>query len=131
MSSLFVAFFALTGFVFSGLLIWHKAPGHTAVNWIGASLAMVNAAFFFLFGMIFYATDFQDFFKGVPMAIRTVLVLPLLAVILTIALASLTLRGRLTGVIGLKATITPVLSVAVSLMLFWWLNYWNLLGFHY
>lgn len=84
----------------------------------------------FLIGMVIVLGDTLRMY-GVPPLLPFVLVLPLLAVVLTIGALGFTVlvwRNRYWGVIG---RVHYTLVTLMSLAFIWFLNYWNLLGFRF
>ena len=89
----------------------------------------LHLMFFVLFGALFYVTDTQDLFKGVSLALRATLILPLVSVVLMVLSTTLVLRALLRRSINAVAGTFHALFIVSSVAFFWWLNYWNLLGF--
>ena len=130
----FVLFFPGSILAFGGRLIWFRSHHPNArasgrIAWIGLLAALSNLLFFVLFGAFFYITDTQALFKGVPLALRATLILPVVSVVLIVVPTTLVLRALLRKSINAAAGIYPALFIISSVAFFWWLNYWNLLGF--
>lgn len=99
-------------------------------RWVAGGMSALYVLF--LIGMVIVLSDTQSIMYGVlPPLLPFVLVLPLLAVVLTIGALGFTVlvwRNRYWGVIG---RVHYTLVTLMSLAFIWFLNYWNLLGFRF
>lgn len=99
-------------------------------RWVAGGMSALYVLF--LIGMVIVLSDTQSIMYGVlPPLLPFVLVLPLLAVVLTIGALGFTVlvwRNRYWGVIG---RVHYTLVTLMSLVFIWFLNYWNLLGFRF
>ena len=99
-----------------------------------AYLITWGASPLFIVGVISLAVVFRDPYKvtfGIPIELKVILVLPLLAVVMTVGTLIYTLviwksgKGSIGGRIYYSAV---MIALIVAL---WQLNHWKLLGFHY
>jgi hypothetical protein len=98
-------------------------------HWVAGGMSALYLLF--LIGMVIVLSDTQSIMYGVPPLLPFVLVLPLLAVVLTIGALGFTVlvwRNRYWGGIG---RVHYTLVTLMSLPFIWFLNYWNLLGFRF
>lgn len=96
-------------------------------RWVAGGMSALYVLF--LIGMVIVLSDTQSLMYGVPPLLPFVLVLPLLAVVLTIGALGFTVlawRNRYWDMIG---RVHYTLVMLMSLAFIWFLNYWNLLGF--
>lgn len=98
-------------------------------RWVAGGMSALYVLF--LIGMVIVLSDTQSLMYGVPPLLPFVLVLPLLAVVLTIGALGFTVlawRNRYWDMIG---RVHYTLVTLMSLAFIWFLNYWNLLGFRF
>jgi hypothetical protein len=85
----------------------------------------------FLVGMVIILSDIYSIMYGIPPLLPFVLVLPLLAVVLTIGALGFTVLAWKNRYWGVAGRVHYTLVTLVSLAFIWFLNYWNLLGFRF
>ena len=105
-----------------------------------AYLITWGASLLFIVGVISLAVVFRDPYKvmfGIPIALKVILVLPLLAVVLLLAVVmtigtliyTLVIWKSGKGSIGGRIYYSAVMIALIVAL--WQLNHWKLLGFHY
>ena len=98
-------------------------------RWVAGGMSALYVLF--LIGMVIVLSDTTSLMYGVPPLLRFVLVLPLLAVVLTIGAMGFTVLAWKNRYWGVAGRVHYTLVTLVSLAFIWFLNYWNLLGFRF
>jgi hypothetical protein len=86
---------------------------------------------FFLLGLMAVTSDPLTLAFGVPPLLKTILIFPIAAAILTIGMLIYTFLAWKKKYWTACARLHYTLVVLASLTFIWFLNYWNLLGFNY
>jgi CubicO group peptidase (beta-lactamase class C family) len=98
-------------------------------RWVAGGMSALYVLF--LIGMVIVLSDTTSIMYGVPPLLRFVLVLPLLAVVLTIGAMGFTVLAWKNSYWGVAGRVHYTLVTLASLAFIWFLNYWNLLGFRF
>jgi CubicO group peptidase (beta-lactamase class C family) len=95
------------------------------------TLAITVLALVFIAGMVvFLLTGIQNLAYGtIPLLITVILAIPLLLIALTLGEAALTFLPQAGGTVAMRST--TALTALTTLAFLIWLNYWNLLGWHF
>jgi CubicO group peptidase (beta-lactamase class C family) len=130
-------------FFLSALIVWpvnalrnslkgkHKASTLRArqARWVAWGMSALYVLF--LVGMVIILSDIYSIIYGIPPLLPFVLVLPLLAVVLTIGALGFTVLAWKNRYWDVAGRVHYTLVTLVSLAFIWFLNYWNLLGFRF
>jgi hypothetical protein len=98
-------------------------------HWVVGGMSALYVLF--LIGMLIVVSDITSLTYGISQLLRFVLVLPLLAVVLTIGALGFTVLAWKNRYWGVAGRVHYTLVTLVSLAFIWFLNYWNLLGFRF
>lgn len=98
-------------------------------RWVAGGISALYVLF--LFGMVIVLSDIQSISYGVPPLLPFILVLPLLAVVLTIGALGFTVLAWRNSYWGIIERVHYTFVTLMSLVFIWSLNYWNLLGFRF
>jgi CubicO group peptidase (beta-lactamase class C family) len=85
----------------------------------------------FLMGMFSALSDYMELIFGVPPQLKILLILPILAVLLTIGALFFAYVGWKNKYWTVCGRVHYTLVVLASLVFLWFLAYWNLLGFNF
>ena len=100
-----------------------------SVGKINLAIALLTLFFLTSFGLILLKTDPYQFNYGIPLILKSVLILPFIIIVLVLSSVYLLIRA-----IRLKQVGFWKLNFAVSIAAVFfiaWLYYWNLIGFNY
>jgi hypothetical protein len=114
------------------------------INWLGKSTKEVHRVSKILWwiilaisglNVIFIAVMFLTFGDqlrlGIPVTYYVLLCIPILTVLLTLVLLGGTVLSWVRRYGSLLMRLAYVVIVINSIVFFWWVNYWNLLGFQF
>jgi CubicO group peptidase (beta-lactamase class C family) len=111
-----------------------KEPGRGIPDRKTRQFAIMVSALNLLFLMGFIALLAvlgQKLAVGIPWILTAVLAIPIFSLICLLILLYLGIRTRLNRNWKISGRIQYIVLVATSIVFFWFLNYWNLLGFKY
>jgi cytochrome bd-type quinol oxidase subunit 2 len=98
-------------------------------RWIAGVMSMLFVLF--VLGLVGILSDQMNVMFGVPPLLKILLILPLISVVLaigTLIVAFLAWKNKCWSGCG---RLHYTLVVLAALVFIWFLNYWNLLGFHF
>ena len=106
-----------------------ETKGPRSARWL---VGVIGALYFlFVIGLLMALSDPMELMFGVPSTLKVFLVFPIISAVLTIGALIYTVlawkKKYWTGCARLHFT----LIVLASLVFIWFLNYWNLFGFHF
>lgn len=96
------------------------------------SVGVMGALYFlFIIGLLMALSDPMELMFGVPSALKVFLVFPIISAVLTIGALIYTVLAWKKKYWSGCARLHFTLIVLASLVFIWFLNYWNLFGFHF
>jgi hypothetical protein len=96
-----------------------------------AAAGSAAGLFFVVMFVIVLMGDTSEFLYGVPLSFRLLILVPLVFVGLLIAIIATTARALRAGPVGRLASLHQVIIILAMVSLFWFLNQWNLVGWHF
>ena len=106
-------------------------PFSRVSRWLAFVVAALDLLALGVFLVLFTGSGWDTIAYGQMSTINIMLVAWLLAAVLTIVLAAMTVLAWRKGFWGLTARVHYTLVALAALAFVWFLNYWNLLGFRY
>lgn len=134
----------ITTLVFLSVLLWplgalkrrlcrvsyYGSPAPKTARWLAGGMSALCLVFL-VGGGILLSDPNKYFITGIPFAFKVLLLLPLIAALLAVAVLVFTCLGWLKSYwIGCSRVHYTVILLAFVVFL-WFLNYWNLLGFQF
>jgi hypothetical protein len=95
--------------------------------WVTLAISGLNVAFI----AIMFLTFGMQLRLGIPATYYVLLCIPMLTGLLTLVLLGGTVLSWVRGYGSLPMRTANVIIVMNSFVFLWWVNYWNLLGFHF
>jgi len=95
--------------------------------WITLAISGLNV----LFISVMLLTFGMQLVLGIPATYYVLLCVPILTALLTLVLLGGTVLSWVRGYGSLLMKLANVVIVMNSFVFLWWVNYWNLLGFHF
>jgi CubicO group peptidase (beta-lactamase class C family) len=106
-----------------------KEDAPRSARWLSGMMGILYL--FFLFGLVIVFSNIIEFFYGVPHLFKVILVFPLLSTVLTIGVLIFTFLAWKNKYWSVCGRLHYTLVALASLAFLWFLDYWNLLGFHF
>jgi len=100
-----------------------------SARWIAGVMSMLLVLF--VLGMATVLSDQMNIMFGVPPLVKILLVLPLISVVIAIAALIVTVLAWKKKYWSWCSRLHYTLVVLAALAFIWFLNYWNLLGYHF
>jgi len=98
---------------------------------INFSIALLIILFLVLIAFVLIKTDPQEFFYGIPLLLKIVLVLPFLIILLEVISVWLMIKNWRSKELSTIGLIYQTTITVAALTFIPWLMYWNLIGFNY
>ena len=85
----------------------------------------------FLVGFVAVMSDYEKFLFGIPLLLKILLILPLIAAVCTLGVLFFMISAWIRHYWDICSRIHYTFVFIAAFVFFWFLNCWNLLGFHF